>query len=250
MFRQRSCCDTTRCSSTCTMSAFHRHGMVSKSKAGRQKGRREWYLRFSECEQSMLLDGVKRFGAGSWKKILCTYEFHWKRTAVDLKDKYRNILKARDRQKKVGMQSTQEEHAHAKQSMEHRRWSSPTSGPRVDMRGIGNCKTHSYTYEYTLRDDAGSCSSTRCSGSYEGGSGIGGREGVGPVGQKREVVEAAEGHGIRWLYPSGVAGVGCSTLEAGRKEADRIHAEVMKGPIMVAPSRMKLERLLCSDEAE
>lgn len=47
----------------------------------------------------MLLDGVNRFGAGSWKKILLSYNFHIKRTAVDLKDKYRNILRAQERER-------------------------------------------------------------------------------------------------------------------------------------------------------
>lgn len=45
----------------------------------------------------MLLEGVRVFGAGNWKKILNSYRFHWKRTAVDLKDKYRNITRAKMR---------------------------------------------------------------------------------------------------------------------------------------------------------
>lgn len=197
----------------------------------------------------MLLDGVKRFGAGSWKKILSTYEFHWKRTAVDLKDKYRNILKGRERLKRVSMQSKREEGGDAKPSMEYRRCTSPTSGRGLDVRGIGNCKTHIYTYEYRSGDDGGSRSSTRWSGSYEAGSGIGVGENVGPVGQQRGVVEAQAAHGIGWLYGRST-GVGYSTVAAGRKEAGRIHAEVRKAPIMAAPSGMNLERLLCSDEAE
>lgn len=48
----------------------------------------------------MLLDGVKQYGAGNWKCILRSYSFHTKRTAVDLKDKYRNILRARERKNK------------------------------------------------------------------------------------------------------------------------------------------------------
>lgn len=49
----------------------------------------------------MLLAGVARFGVGNWKKILSEYKFHHKRTAVDLKDKYRNILRAQERQTKA-----------------------------------------------------------------------------------------------------------------------------------------------------
>lgn len=48
-------------------------------------------VRFSEQEVENLMTGVKRFGVGKWKEILCCYEFNSKRTAVDLKDKYRNI---------------------------------------------------------------------------------------------------------------------------------------------------------------
>lgn len=35
---------------------------------------------------------MERFGIGSWKKILETFRFHEKRTAVDLKDKWRNVF--------------------------------------------------------------------------------------------------------------------------------------------------------------
>lgn len=45
----------------------------------------------------MLLEGVRVFGVGNWKKILNCYRFHWKRTAVDLKDKYRNMTRAKMR---------------------------------------------------------------------------------------------------------------------------------------------------------
>ena len=40
----------------------------------------------------MLLEGITRFGCGNWKQILPSYKFHDKRTNVDPKDKYRNIL--------------------------------------------------------------------------------------------------------------------------------------------------------------
>lgn len=53
----------------------------------------------------MLLDGVRAFGVGNWKKILNSYQFHWKRTAVDLKDKYRNITRAKMRRMNASSQS-------------------------------------------------------------------------------------------------------------------------------------------------
>lgn len=57
----------------------------------------------------MLLDGVRRYGAGNWENILCSYHFHLKRTAVDLKDKYRNILRTQQRQRTT----RQPQHLHA-----------------------------------------------------------------------------------------------------------------------------------------
>lgn len=66
---------------------------------GRRKTRRGCYTRFSAAEEAQLLEGVRKHGAGKWKKILNSYSFHRKRTAVDLKDKYRNMLRARERQK-------------------------------------------------------------------------------------------------------------------------------------------------------
>lgn len=67
------------------------------ARSSRRKTRREFYTRFSAAEQAMLLDGVRIFGPGRWKKILSSYDFHHKRTAVDLKDKYRNVLRAQER---------------------------------------------------------------------------------------------------------------------------------------------------------
>lgn len=61
------------------------------------RGRRDSYTRFTPEEEAMLLDGVRVHGVGNWKKILVSYRFHWKRTAVDLKDKYRNITRAKMR---------------------------------------------------------------------------------------------------------------------------------------------------------
>lgn len=58
--------------------------------------RREGYTRFSRAEEAALSAGVLEYGAGSWKKILGAYpDFHPKRTPVCLKDKWRNLTKAR-----------------------------------------------------------------------------------------------------------------------------------------------------------
>ncbi|CAN8067005.1 unnamed protein product [Agarophyton chilense] len=66
-------------------------------RASKSTGRRDSYTRFTAEEEAMLLDGVRVFGVGNWKKILNSYRFHWKRTAVDLKDKYRNMTRAKMR---------------------------------------------------------------------------------------------------------------------------------------------------------
>lgn len=46
---------------------------------------------WSHTETENLLKGVKRFGIGRWKLILDNYEFSERRTAVSLKDKWRNL---------------------------------------------------------------------------------------------------------------------------------------------------------------
>eukprot|EP00026_Physarum_polycephalum_P003963 Phypoly_transcript_03980.p1 GENE.Phypoly_transcript_03980~~Phypoly_transcript_03980.p1 ORF type:complete len:693 (+),score=217.82 Phypoly_transcript_03980:86-2164(+) len=48
--------------------------------------------KFSIAEEQYLHKGVERFGVGKWKEILMSYNFN-NRTAVDLKDKWRNIQK-------------------------------------------------------------------------------------------------------------------------------------------------------------
>lgn len=79
---------------------------ASKTRPSRRKGRRESYTRFTPAEQAMLLEGVARYGAGNWKKILSSFQFHHKRTAVDLKDKYRNILRAQERARAAGLKAS------------------------------------------------------------------------------------------------------------------------------------------------
>eukprot|EP00742_Colponemidia_sp_Colp-10_P007061 GILJ01007579.1.p1 GENE.GILJ01007579.1~~GILJ01007579.1.p1 ORF type:complete len:507 (+),score=107.94 GILJ01007579.1:112-1521(+) len=55
---------------------------------GSRRDRKFW----SDEEVNNLREGVKRFGVGRWKDILQTYSFET-RTAVDLKDKWRNLGK-------------------------------------------------------------------------------------------------------------------------------------------------------------
>lgn len=78
-----------------------------KSPSGRSScktsGRRDTYTRFTSDEEAMLMEGVRTFGVGNWKKILNSYQFHWKRTAVDLKDKYRNMTRAKLRKMNAAM---------------------------------------------------------------------------------------------------------------------------------------------------
>eukprot|EP00112_Aurelia_sp_Birch-Aquarium-sp1_P011322 Seg2380.4 transcript_id=Seg2380.4/GoldUCD/mRNA.D3Y31 product="Telomeric repeat-binding factor 2" protein_id=Seg2380.4/GoldUCD/D3Y31 len=47
---------------------------------------------FTHDEETYLRQGVRRFGVGSWAKILENYPFE-NRTSVNLKDKYRNLIK-------------------------------------------------------------------------------------------------------------------------------------------------------------
>eukprot|EP00188_Purpureofilum_apyrenoidigerum_P003996 Plantae.Rhodophyta-Purpureofilum_apyrenoidigerum.ctg4347.p1 GENE.Plantae.Rhodophyta-Purpureofilum_apyrenoidigerum.ctg4347~~Plantae.Rhodophyta-Purpureofilum_apyrenoidigerum.ctg4347.p1 ORF type:complete len:301 (+),score=37.28 Plantae.Rhodophyta-Purpureofilum_apyrenoidigerum.ctg4347:229-1131(+) len=65
-----------------------------------RRTRRQDYTRFSSDEERYLLEGINQFGVGSWKKILTSYNFHRKRTPVDLKDKHRNMMKMKLRQKR------------------------------------------------------------------------------------------------------------------------------------------------------
>ncbi len=122
----------------------------NKARQSRRKGRRESYTRFSPSEQQNLLDGVARYGAGNWKKILSSYSFHSKRTAVDLKDKYRNILRAQERARNATQRSAS---SHTPNSSSRQDFPNParTRGvERVPARGdmpqtirtvIASCRT-------------------------------------------------------------------------------------------------------------
>ncbi|KAF6000384.1 hypothetical protein F1559_000393 [Cyanidiococcus yangmingshanensis] len=70
----------------------------SKKKSGRMA-----YVRFTEEEERLLLEGVALYGIGNWKAILSRmHGFHPKRTPMNLKDKFRNMLRARMRQSAGG----------------------------------------------------------------------------------------------------------------------------------------------------
>lgn len=61
--------------------------IVQYSDTGKRKRQ---HRRWSEEETRDLLEGVKRYGIGSWKKILAQSDLHFHdRTAVDLKDRFR-----------------------------------------------------------------------------------------------------------------------------------------------------------------
>lgn len=70
---------------------------------------------WDEREHEYLMEGVKRFGMGNWKKILTCPDYHFKsgRTAVDLKDRfrrkhgdtYRNLGEEAARRRKAGQSS-------------------------------------------------------------------------------------------------------------------------------------------------
>ncbi|KAK4538710.1 hypothetical protein CDCA_CDCA19G4735 [Cyanidium caldarium] len=71
-------------------------GAMDKSPPRRSRSN---YVRFTECEERLLLEGVALYGIGHWKRILHNMDgFHPKRTPMNLKDKFRNILRARMRQ--------------------------------------------------------------------------------------------------------------------------------------------------------
>lgn len=64
-------------------------GMYSRTSSPRQRRQKRY---FSNEEVEYLYEGVARFTAGSWSQILRSYNFN-QRTAVDLKDKWRNMNK-------------------------------------------------------------------------------------------------------------------------------------------------------------
>lgn len=68
-------------------------GSGPRASDGKRRQKRYW----TADEESALLQGVRRFGEGKWSAILSAYSGVFTgnaRTQVDLKDKYKNILKA------------------------------------------------------------------------------------------------------------------------------------------------------------
>jgi hypothetical protein len=82
----------------------------SKSKEVQQKLRQnqyenQKYRRFSNEEKAQIIDGLKRFGQGTkniWRRILGSYKFN-NRSAVDIKDAFRNMKRAAWREKRLEM---------------------------------------------------------------------------------------------------------------------------------------------------
>ena len=70
-----------------------RHSLLSDTKKqARSKSKKRRILWTAE-EQDYLRKGVQRFGVGRWKAIMKTYPFNRCRSTVDLKDKWRNMMK-------------------------------------------------------------------------------------------------------------------------------------------------------------
>lgn len=57
------------------------------------------YSRWGAEEVGFLHEGVKKFGIGSWARILAAFPFDTARTAVHLKDKWRNLEMAKQNQR-------------------------------------------------------------------------------------------------------------------------------------------------------
>lgn len=68
-------------------------GMPSPQDNSGQKGRRRVSRKWTQEEVTSLVEGVRLYGAGHWKQIWKSYRFDG-RTPVDLKDKWRNILRS------------------------------------------------------------------------------------------------------------------------------------------------------------
>ena len=65
-------------------------GIAASQSSFRQAQPRRKRVEYSEQEERDLTDGVTKRGK-FWTEILCSYDFHPSRTAVDLKDKYKRM---------------------------------------------------------------------------------------------------------------------------------------------------------------
>src|SRR6218665_631138 len=68
----------------------HERTSVSGSKFSTPSKARRGRVPYSQTEEENLIAGVDKFG-NSWTQILCSYEFHPCRTAVDLKEKFQRM---------------------------------------------------------------------------------------------------------------------------------------------------------------
>jgi telomeric repeat-binding factor 2 len=65
---------------------FDHKGSPEKPRNGKRK-------KWTAEEEQFIMDGVERYGKGKWSEIKLEYFKHSKRSAVDIKDKFRNIEK-------------------------------------------------------------------------------------------------------------------------------------------------------------
>lgn len=82
------------CDHACTHMHSHLKEAIVASKIRLRRGR----IPFSREEEENLIKGVSLFGP-QWKLILLTFKFHPCRTNVDLKDKWRNMVLKKKRNK-------------------------------------------------------------------------------------------------------------------------------------------------------
>lgn len=131
---------TTYASSAPSGTASPLKSLAARS-ASKSSGRRDSYTRFTADEEAMLMEGVRVFGVGNWKKILNCYQFHWKRTAVDLKDKYRNMTRAKLRKMNAANamnesdDSQQQQQQNQQKQQESRSPNSSSNGSPSGMNG-------------------------------------------------------------------------------------------------------------------
>lgn len=125
---------TTYASSAPSGTASPLKSLAARS-ASKSSGRRDSYTRFTADEEAMLMEGVRVFGVGNWKKILNCYQFHWKRTAVDLKDKYRNMTRAKLRKMNAANAMNESDDSQQQQQQKQQECRSPNSSSNGSPSG-------------------------------------------------------------------------------------------------------------------
>lgn len=81
--------------------------VVSRNAEHMNEKRRQ-RIPYTEEEINNIITGVKTFGT-RWNQILCTYEFHPTRKAVDLFDKYKRMVK-QEKEDEVSLKSANSRH--------------------------------------------------------------------------------------------------------------------------------------------